>query len=96
MSLNIQIYSLGYSFIFGIFFYILLELFNKITFSGKLFWKIIYSFIFTIGLSLLYFWGLLYINNGYLHMYFLLMILVGYIIMFYIKKYWLTVGHKKK
>lgn len=96
MNLDIQIYSLGYSFLFGIFFYILLELFNRVKFNGKLFWKIIYSFLFVIGLSVLYFIGLLYINNGYLHFYFLLMILVGYIFMFYIRRYWLTVRYKKK
>lgn len=96
MGLSIQIYSFGYSFLYGVFFYVLLELFNKITFDGKKKWKVIYSLIFIMGLSLLYFLGLMYINNGYLHIYFLLMILVGYIIMFYIRRYWLTVRHKKK
>lgn len=96
MGLSIQIYSFGYSFLYGVLFYVLLELFNKITFDGKKIWKVIYSLIFIMGLSLLYFLGLMYINNGYLHIYFLLMILVGYIIMFYIRRYWLTVRHKKK
>ena len=80
MSLDIQIYSFVFSFVFGIFFYIVLGLFSKFIYSKKLFIKIVSSFIFSIGLSLLYFYILLKINNGYLHLYFFLMILLGYII----------------
>ena len=80
MSLNIQIYSFIFSFVFGIFFYIVLGLFSKFIYSKKLFIKVISSLAFSIGLSLLYFYVLLKINNGYLHLYFFLMILLGYII----------------
>ena len=80
MSLDTQIYSFIFSFVFGIFFYIVLGLFSKFIYSKKLFIKIVSSFIFSVGLSLLYFYVLLRINNGYLHLYFFLMILLGYFI----------------
>ena len=80
MSLNIQIYSFIFSFVFGIFFYIVLGLFSKFIYSKKLFIKVISSLAFSIGLSLLYFYVLLKINNGYLHLYFFLLILLGYFV----------------
>ena len=82
MILKLQIYSLIFSFGFGIIFYFLLDVFNKYNNKNKLIFKIICSFIFVFGSSLLYFLGLLYINNGYLHIYFLLTILVGYLFVY--------------
>jgi len=79
MILKLQIYSLIYSLIFGVVFYFLLDVFNKYNNKNKLILKIFFSFIFVLGISSLYFWGLIYINNGYLHIYFLFAILVGYL-----------------
>ncbi len=90
MNLNIQIYSLFFSFIFGIVFYFLLEVLNVIKLKVKLLFRVIISFFFIILSSLLYFGGLLYINNGYLHIYFLVMIAVGYIVIYIIKTIWFT------
>lgn len=94
MQLNIQINSLIFSFIFGIFFYFLLDIFNKITSKCKLWLRIIVSFCFVLIISLVYFLGLLYINNGYLHIYFLISIAVGYIFVYAFKTFRFT--HKKE
>lgn len=93
MRLDIQVYSLILSFLFGIILNILLDIFNKLNEKNKIFIKIILSFIFVMLLSIAYFIGLLYINNGYLHIYFFIMIMVGYLFVYLIKSFWFT--HKK-
>jgi hypothetical protein len=86
MKLDIQIYSLGYSFLFGCIFYILLDIFYNFVYVKKVILRIIFSFIFTMGMAIFYFVGLLYINNGYLHIYFIVSILVGYIFSYLLTK----------
>ena len=86
MKLSIQIYSLIYSLVYGGVFYLLLDFFNKFTFMKKIYLKVILSWIFIMVIALLYFLGLLYINNGVLHIYFLLSIVCGYIIVYLIFK----------
>ena len=80
MPLVIQIYSLLFSFGYGIFFFILLELNCKFIYSNNIVMKVLSTFIFVIFNTLLYFIGLKKINNGIIHIYFLLMILFSYTI----------------
>ena len=94
MKLDIQIYSLLFSFLFGIVFNVLLDMFNKFNNKNKIIIKVILSFVFVMMLSITYFIGLLYINNGYLHIYFFVMIMVGYFFVYLIKSFWFT--HKKE
>lgn len=95
MKLNIQIKSFVVSFLFGIFFYFLLEFFNKLVIRRQIVSKIILSFLFIFLMAILYFILLLFVNNGFLHMYFLLSILVGYKFISFLIKIWLTHIHKK-
>lgn len=78
MILSIQIYSLLFSFGYGIFFAVLLFLFRKVIFNKNLILMVIFSFLFVFLNVILYFWGLKAINNGILHIYFFLSILLGY------------------
>ena len=94
MKLNIQLYSLGFSFLYGGIFYFLLDLFNNFNKKNKIILSILSSLIFVIFCSLSYFICLLYINKGYLHVYFLVFILVGYLFVSFIMKFWFT--HRKK
>ena len=94
MKLNIQVYSLFYSFLFGIILYYLLDLFNKYIMKCTIIIKIIISLLFVMLLSLFYFMGLLYINNGYLHIYFLIIIMVGYMFVYLLKYKWFTYKNK--
>lgn len=82
MLLSIQIKSLLFSFIYGIFFFIMLEINYKFIYNDKIIIKMLFTFIFVFFHTLLYFICLIYINNGIVHVYFLLMILVGFIISF--------------
>ena len=95
MKLDIQIYSFIVSFLFGCCFYFFLDIFNHLVYKLKLFFKIFLSFLFILSLSIVYFIILLFINNGVIHIYFLLMILVGYIFVNYMSIRWLTHFKKK-
>ena len=93
MILKVQIFSILYSFFYGILFFILLEVNYKLLYSGKLLYRIIISFLFVIFISLLYFWGLLKVNNGIIHVYFLIAMFTGYLLSFVIYK---KINCKKK
>lgn len=86
MILSIQIYSLLYSFLYGIIFYFLLEINYKLIYSSKIFIRIIYSFLFLITNTLVYFLVLVKINNGIVHPYFLISLTLGYLLTYYLTK----------
>ena len=90
MELNIQIYSFIYSFLFGIFLNSIYMLFNKIVWKTKMIIRFIISLGFMIIMTLSYFIGLLWINNGIVHIYFLLCLSLGMLFSKWIKKRWLT------
>ena len=79
MRLSVQIYSFISSFLFGCGFYYLLDVFNRLMSKFNLVLKIIFSFVFIISMACIYFLILLFVNNGVVHVYFFLSILVGYI-----------------
>ena len=78
MTLNIQIICLFVSFLYGIFIYFILEILKKYIYNKRIFIKIIFSLFFSLFISIIYFILLLYVNNGILHVYFFMMIVVGY------------------
>ncbi len=80
MSLRLQIYSLIYSFIFGIIFSICTNFNYRFLFSKRKAFKIVFTAIYIIDFSLIYFFLLKIINNGIIHNYFLLSIILGYLI----------------
>jgi len=77
MSLNIQLYSMFFSYIYGLFFSLLIKVFYKYLFVCSFKKKIIYNFIFFLFISTFYFYIMRLINYGKLHIYFLLLILLG-------------------
>ena len=79
INLSVQFISLVVSFLYGMFFYILLEINYKFLTFSYIIIKILLSFIFVLFNTLLYFIILLYINKGYVHIYFLFCILCGYL-----------------
>lgn len=86
MILKVQILSLLYSFVYGILFFILLEVNYKLLYTGKIIYRIVISFLFIIIASLLYFFGLLKVNNGVIHVYFFISLFTGYLLSFVIYK----------
>lgn len=79
MILGVQVISLVVSIGYGIFFYLTLELNSRFIYSSHLLVRVIVSFLFVMFHTLLYFLILMCINNGYVHIYFFLCILLGYI-----------------
>ena len=80
MKLNIQVSSFVYSLIYGFLFYYLLDLFNKFVKKKSLFLRIIFSLFFVLLVATIYFLVLLFVNNGYVHIYFFLCIILGYLL----------------
>lgn len=79
MVLGVQIISLIVSFCYGFFFFLTLEFNAKLIYSDSLFIRVIISFLFVIFHTLLYFLILMKINFGYIHIYFFICILFGYL-----------------
>lgn len=80
MNLKIQLLSFGYSFVFGLIFSGLVRFNYKVLFFTKKHIQILGNFLFLLDVSLLYFLGIRYINNGILHIYFLILLLMGWYI----------------
>lgn len=93
MILKIQILSLLFSFGYGNLVFWLLEFNYKLLYEGRIVYRIIISFLFVMFISILYFIGLLKINNGILHVYFFLALFTGYMLSFVIYR---KINCKKK
>lgn len=87
ISLSIQLKLIIFSFIFGFFFSLLIEWFNKISKNYKNYLKIVLSFILIFIMSLIYFIGCQKISNAIFHIYNILCIVIGYITYDIIAKY---------
>ena len=80
MNLEIQIHSLMFSFIFGMFFSLVYNIFYKLLFCGNKLTRIIVNVIFNIIMFGIYFLCLRIINNGIVHLYFLISLIAGFLI----------------
>lgn len=82
MILIEQIRSLALSFLYGMFFAFSYKINYKYLYSNSVFFKLILIFLFMLDHILLYFILISKINNGIIHIYFLLIFIFG--ILFYI------------
>lgn len=87
MSLKIQIYSVLYSFLFGIYFSYILKLFKKYIYNNNIIIKIVSNLVIVIINSFIYFIGINKINNGILHPYTFITLILGF--------YFIDIIHKK-
>jgi len=94
MILEIQIKSLVFSFLFGMYFSYMIRINYKFILSLKKILRILGTFILVISNVLLYFIILLKINYGLLHIYLILMIMLGVYVEYLINK--LIVKYIKK
>lgn len=78
MSLEVQIQSLIYSFVFGIFFSYTMNLNYRYLFSSTKLIRIIINLLFVLVHVLFYFILLKMINSGVLHIYFLIVFILGF------------------
>lgn len=80
MTLSVQIQSLIFSFIYGVFFAVIFEFSYKYFNSKIKYLNIIVITLFVLFNALLYFFCMRIINNGIIHVYFLLTLLLGFLI----------------
>lgn len=86
MNLKIQIFSLLFSFFYGILFSFLVNINYKYLFFKKKWVQVVITFLFLIDMALLYFLVLKIVNGGRIHLYFYFMIFIGFYISFPILK----------
>lgn len=77
MTLKVQVMSLIISFLYGIFFSIFLNLNYKIIYNNNKIYKIGGTFLFVLVNVLLYFLIIKKVNNGVVHIYCLISIILG-------------------
>ena len=86
MVLNLQIKALIVSFVYGIILAYLIKLQYKYLFDKNKIRKVMVDSLFVFDNILIYFLILKYINNGIFHIYFLFLILIGFILGYYLIK----------
>ena len=78
MSLKVQILSFIFSFVYGLLFSGLVKINYNVLFLAKKKIQIIGNFLFLLDMALCYFLIIRYINDGILHIYFLILFLFGW------------------
>lgn len=79
MSLETQMMTLLFSYLFGFFYMLSYDFGKKYLYHKYLFVRFLSNFVFTFGMALLYYFILLKVNYGTLHFYELIAILLGFI-----------------
>ncbi len=80
MDLTTQLSSIFFSIVIGTLFSITFEfVYLKLNIEGVVY-KLFYNFLYTFIFALIYYFGLLYINNGILHIYLILTVLISFIV----------------
>ncbi len=79
MNIYIQVISIFISFIFGVIFSILTNINYRYLFSRNRIFKIFFTVIYVLDGALFYFLIMKKINNGIIHVYFLLFVALGFI-----------------
>ena len=82
MSLDIQLYSLVVSFLFGVLLALEFIVFSNVVNNMHFIFKGLLSFVFVMINAIAYFVVLILVNNGILHMYFFISIMCGYFLFY--------------
>lgn len=94
MNLELQILTFVVSFLFGVFFGIELKLNYKFIYQSNKIYKIITTFFFIMTNVLIYFIILRKTNNGILHIYGVLAIILGFILEHFVEKHLINIFAK--
>lgn len=86
MDSILQLKTLFFSFLFGMFFFYVTKYNYYITQNMKVISKYLITFIFVIDGALLYLYLLFKLNHGKVHIYYLLMFSLGYFLMLIINR----------
>lgn len=80
MDLKTQILSFFFSFSYGIIVGYLYNLFHAFLYLSKAYHKVFINILFSLDVFLIYFLLLKKINNGIIHIYFLIVMIIGFIL----------------
>ncbi len=80
IPLKIQVQSFIYSFLYGMFFSLALNLNYRFLYQSRKWVKLVITVLFIIDHALLYFIILKHINEGIVHIYFFIMIVIGFMV----------------
>ena len=81
MDSFIQVFSFGVSFLYGLLFYLLTRFNYFILEKKNNIIKFLVTLVFIIDIVILYVYLLYKINNGYFHIYFIIVVIIGFGIM---------------
>lgn len=81
IDLSIQIKSILVSFLFGMFLKLIISMNYKFLFHTKGIIKVLGNLFFVIDLVFIYFLILRYVNDGIMHYYFIIFIVLGFLLM---------------
>lgn len=96
ISLNLQLKAMIFSFLYGIILAFFFNVNYKLLFSYKKIVQVFCSLIFCVDVFLLYFYLLQILVNGYIHIYFFLLIIGGFFLGFVIFKKLFRKAYVKK
>lgn len=80
MNSNLQLISFLVSFVYGIVFYFLTDLNFKLIKNLKKYQKHLLSFIYTMDMTIIYIIIFYHLNKGYFHIYFIVMVFIGFLV----------------
>lgn len=96
MNSKLQLISFLVSFIYGIIFYLLTNINFKLIMNFKLITKHIITFIYVLDMIIIYLIIFYHLNNGYFHIYFILMVFIGFFTGYILYKKFLSKINVKK
>ena len=85
MNLETQIKLIIFSLFFGAFFALMIDINHKYLYESKRYFKIIFTFLFILINTILYFFALKKINNGIIHIYSIICIILGFFMEHFIR-----------
>ena len=80
MNYKIQLISFLFSFIFGGFFYLTSKLNYRLIWKFSVLFRYLITIVYILDIALLYIMFMYRINNGIIHIYFLLMLFFGFFV----------------
>ena len=86
MILETQIYTLLFSFVFGIFFGFLVKINYFFLYNSNRIIKVLFTFAFVTLFTLIYFIILQKLNSGIIHIYYFIMLILGFCLEQFIEK----------
>ena len=84
MTSNLQLISFLVLFFYGVFFYLLTILNFRLLKDVKVYIEHLLTFVYVLDMTIIYILIFYHLNKGYFHIYFILMVFVGFFVMMFL------------